>query len=90
MLDNLTSFEHLKFFAGIKGIPQQRVESEVCVGKRYASFDNIRYLVNDLLHKLVIPTHVRDCLFGRRDGKLNGISPCMYISLICPVPFIWK
>ena len=25
-----------------------------------------------------------------RDGTLNGISPCMYISLICPVPFIWK
>ena len=25
-----------------------------------------------------------------RDGTLNGISPCMYISLICPIPFIWK
>ena len=25
-----------------------------------------------------------------RDGTLNGVSPCMYISLICPVPFIWK
>ena len=23
-------------------------------------------------------------------GTFNGISPCMYISLICPVPFIWK
>ena len=25
-----------------------------------------------------------------RDGTLNRISPCMYISLICPIPFIWK
>ena len=25
-----------------------------------------------------------------RDGTLNGISPCMYISVIYPVPFIWK
>ena len=24
------------------------------------------------------------------DGTLNGISPCMYISLICRIPFIWK
>ena len=25
-----------------------------------------------------------------RDGTLNGISSCMYRSLICPIPFIWK
>ena len=85
LLDNLTSFEHLKFFAGIKGIPQQRVESEVCVGKRYASFDNIRYLVNDLLHKLVIPTHLRGCLFGRRDGTFPGTGSrhaCIYLLFV--------
>ena len=25
-----------------------------------------------------------------RNGTFAGISPCMYMSLICPVPFIWK
>ena len=29
--------------------------------------------------------------FAAWDATFNGISPCMYISLICPVPFsIWK
>ena len=26
---------------------------------------------------------LRGCLSVRRDGTLNGISPCMYISLLC-------
>ena len=30
------------------------------------------------------------CLYGRRDGTFAGTSPCMYISLISPFPFIWK
>ena len=29
-------------------------------------------------------------IYARRDGTFAGISPYMYISLICPIPFIWK
>ena len=33
-------------------------------------------------------SHGRDVC--RDLGTFAGISPCMYISLICPIPFIWK
>ena len=29
-------------------------------------------------------------MFAGREGTLNGISPCMYMSFIFPIPFIWK
>ena len=34
-------------------------------------------------------THFKACLYGRRDVKWD-LAMYVYISLICPVPFIWK
>ena len=48
----------------------------------------MQYVVSSLRSKgLFIWEAGRDVC---RDGTLNGMSSCMYISVICPVPFIWK
>ena len=31
--------------------------------------------------------NILGAVYMRQAGLLNGILPCMYISLICPVPF---